>query len=186
MSDPDGMAADTGKKAAPPIILPGIPLNEVVINGVRTITDGAAHAFRSLMSGLGAAGDGISTFAGTMLLPANYHQKRQYRDYGLPKLPPPYIPGIVKSEDKEQAGSGTPRKKSSAQLRKEWEKETGLTWPNEPGDPTKKQGVHHKIPLADGGYDGMPNIEPRPSRDHTDLHKNNGDFKRWRERRNNN
>jgi RHS repeat-associated protein len=73
----------------------------------------------------------------------------------------------------------TPRKKSPAQLRKEWEEATGKPWPKDPNDPSKNQHAHHKKPLADGGEDGYPNIEPLPAQVHKELHKNNGDFKRW-------
>jgi len=91
--------------------------------------------------------------------------------------------GRLNVEGGEKAGSGTPRKKSSEQLRKEWEQGTGESWPKEPNNPDKSQAAHHKEPLADGGHDGYPNIEPKPAKDHVDLHKNNGDFKRWSQRK---
>jgi len=83
------------------------------------------------------------------------------------------------------AGSGTPRNKSSGQLRKEWEKGTGEKWPKEPDNPNKNQSAHHKEPLADGGHDGYPNVEPKPQKEHIEHHKQNGDFSRWRQRRGN-
>jgi len=167
MIDPDGMAADSTKKGG--VVIPvTIVLEEVIVTASRVLGNGLKY----LGTGVSTTAAGVGTFFGAMLLPSNYQQKWQYRDYGLPPLPPPYIPiNTDKDKEKETAASGTPRKKTTEQLRKEWEKEAGKTWPTEPGNPTKKQVAHHKIPLADGGYDGMPNIEPRPARDHTDLHK---------------
>lgn len=68
-------------------------------------------------------------------------------------------------------------------MRKEWENGTGEKWPKEPDDPSKNQHAHHKVPLANGGYDGYPNIEPLPAKEHREHHKQNGDFKRWGKRR---
>jgi hypothetical protein len=62
-------------------------------------------------------------------------------------------------------------------------KAEGKEWPSEPDNPDKKQIAHHKEPLANGGHDGYPNIEPKPKREHTEHHKKNGDFKEWRKRR---
>ena len=74
---------------------------------------------------------------------------------------------------------GTPRKKSAKRLRKEWEEATGKKWPKEPNDPTRNQVAHHIKPLADGGEDGYPNIEPKPADDHRSWHQALGDFVRW-------
>ena len=74
---------------------------------------------------------------------------------------------------------GTPRAKTGKQLRKEWEKATGKKWPKEPGDPSKNQVAHHIKPLADGGEDGYPNIEPKPADEHRAWHQQLGDFIRW-------
>ena len=90
---------------------------------------------------------------------------------------------VTKSEkvvaETENAIVKTPRIKTSAQLRKEWEVAEKNAWPKEPGDVTKNQHAHHKEPLADGGKDGYPNIEPLPAKDHRQLHKERGDHKRW-------
>jgi hypothetical protein len=73
----------------------------------------------------------------------------------------------------------TPRGKSTKQLRKEWEENTGETWPKEPNNPNKDQVVSHIEPLQDGGLDGYPNIEPVPAKIHHQAHKDNGDYSRW-------
>jgi RHS repeat-associated protein len=83
------------------------------------------------------------------------------------------------AEQAEKEVAKTARTKSSEQLRKEWEEGTGEKWPKEPDDPTKNQHAHHTKPLADGGQDGYPNVEPLPAKEHRALHKNNGDFQRW-------
>lgn len=104
-------------------------------------------------------------------------------------IPPPPIPYRLNSEDNKQESDGdakkpTPRTKSSKQLREEWEEATGQSWPKEPDNPNQNQAAHHSTPLADGGYDGYPNIEPKSRKDHVDHHKKNGDFKRWGSKRN--
>ena len=84
---------------------------------------------------------------------------------------------------KQSAGSGTPRKKSTAQLRKEWEDINGKNWPKEPENPSRNQVAHHTKPLADKGIDDGSNIEPKLKIKHINDHKANGDFKRWAKRR---
>jgi RHS repeat-associated core domain len=183
MIDPDGMVADTTQKSG--IVFPiTIMLDEVVIEASRILGNG----LKLLGAGVSATTAGVGTFFGAVLLPSNYHQKWQYRDYGLPQLPPPYIPINTdkdkdKDKDKEIAGSGTPRKKTTKQLRKEWEAGEGKPWPKDPDDPTQNQVAHHKKPLADGGYDGYPNITPMPRREHIKWHRENGDSARWGKRR---
>jgi len=104
MIDPDEMSADTtGKAIAPPLVMPGIPLNEVVVTAVRTVANAASRGLDYLTASLSSAAVGATTFVVTMGLPANYHQEWQYRDYGLPNLPLPYIPGIVKSSSEENS-----------------------------------------------------------------------------------
>ena len=76
--------------------------------------------------------------------------------------------------------SPTPRKKTTKQLREEWEAETGEKWPMEPDNPNKPQVVSHKKALQDGGHDGFPNTEPKPAKEHHENHKKNGDYSRWR------
>ena len=80
------------------------------------------------------------------------------------------------------AGSGTPRIKTTQQLRNEWEEANGTTWPKDPKT-GKNMVADHEIPLADGGADHGTNITPRTNSDHIQRHNANGDFKRWGSRR---
>ncbi|TCC96775.1 RHS repeat-associated core domain-containing protein [Pedobacter frigidisoli] len=75
--------------------------------------------------------------------------------------------------------ASTPRKKSPKKLRTEWEEGEGEAWPKEPTDSSANQHAHHPVPLADGGFDGYPNIVPLPAAGHRAHHKANGDYSRW-------
>ncbi len=90
------------------------------------------------------------------------------------------VENVIKYEDEVQdVVKNTPRLKSPSKLRKEWEDAENKVWPMDPDDLTKRQHAHHKKALADGGYDGYPNIEPLSAKEHRKLHKENGDSKRW-------
>ena len=72
---------------------------------------------------------------------------------------------------------------SSKTLRKKWEKSTGKEWPKEPGNSARNQSVSHKKALVDGGTNQVKNLEPKPWKEHQKMHKENGDFKRWAQKR---
>ncbi|MDL2213829.1 HNH endonuclease, partial [Bacteroides sp. OttesenSCG-928-N06] len=87
------------------------------------------------------------------------------------------------ASDANDAAKKTKRE-ASAKSRAKWEESTGEKLPKEPNNPSKNQDVSHKKPLADGGSNDVENIEPKPHKEHMDEHKQNGDFKRWGQRRN--
>jgi hypothetical protein len=77
-----------------------------------------------------------------------------------------------------EGGESSNGGKSNKQLRSDWEKKEGKTWPKDEAT-GKNQDVHHKKAVADGGARTLENIEPKPRADHVNHHKANGDFKRW-------
>lgn len=160
--DPDGR--DTLKEVR--ITAPRtVPPPETHIEPPKEIRPGPLPGFGPKFAGLGL-------FIYLMLSPANYGQDRDMEIRERERLRQVYA-----------SKTGTKRSKSAKQLKREWEKATGKKWPKEPGDPSRDQIAHHIIPLADEGFDGYPNIEPLPAKDHVKLHMDNGDFKRWSTRR---
>ena len=82
----------------------------------------------------------------------------------------------------------TTKRVASKTLRKKWEEHHGETWPQEPKTLSdgsrnpyvgRNQSVSHKKPLKDGGTNKVSNIYPQPWKEHLQMHKRRGDFKRW-------
>jgi RHS repeat-associated protein len=62
-------------------------------------------------------------------------------------------------------------------LRREWERLNDQPWPTDANG--RRHIAEHKVPLADGGVDDGTNIEPLTPEEHTQRHKDRGDFRRW-------
>ena len=169
MTDPDGMSSDSGKTPAP--APKPIQLKEVTIKGWAP----KKQHFGSYTYITYAPGQAIvrQNQADVLGLLEDWTQ--------LGRAIQIYVStsDIAAKNLLKMSKTGTPRRKTAKQLRKEWEKATGKTWPKEPNDPTRNQVAHHIKPLADGGEDGYPNIEPKPADEHRSWHQMLGDFIRW-------
>jgi len=167
MTDPDGMAADSNK--TPPAPKPPIQLKEVKIKG-----------YVPQKQYLGSYEYTIYV-PDQATLKANRAQAADFLEKWTPlgREVMVYLSMLDITSHMKMSKTGTPRAKSAKQLRKEWERATGKTWPKEPNDPTRNQVAHHIKPLADGGEDGYPNIEPKPADEHRSWHQQLGDFVRW-------
>jgi RHS repeat-associated protein len=75
------------------------------------------------------------------------------------------------------AGITSWAREKTDKLRKAWEGIHGVPWPKTADGRNKT--AHHDVPLADGGADAGENIVPMDPSDHTQHHKDKGDFKRW-------
>jgi uncharacterized protein RhaS with RHS repeats len=93
-----------------------------------------------------------------------------------------FIGNLFSSSNKGNSGGQQQTRKSSKQIRKEYEKATGKEWPKD-AVTGKNQDVSHIKPLADGGTNELDNVEPKIHKEHIEQHKKNGDFKRWGARR---
>jgi len=164
MTDPDGMEAENSNQGGTQP--PPKQLKEVVIKGVKKSKPKPAATVVLLPEALrlSALNEMNSIFS-------------NYTPLGRTVMVVTNLMDMANKVDFSKIG--TPRKKSAKQLRKEWERATGKTWPKEPNDPTKNQVAHHIKPLADGGEDGYPNIEPKPADEHRSWHQALGDFIRW-------
>jgi RHS repeat-associated protein len=74
-------------------------------------------------------------------------------------------------------GVRTPRE-DTRKLRRAWEAEHGEKWPKDPVT-GRNQDLHHDKPLADGGTNKVENVRPMTRADHTEHHRQAGDFRRW-------
>ena len=66
--------------------------------------------------------------------------------------------------------------------RRLWEQHTGQSWPTVP-ETGANYHLHHIIPKADGGGEGLDNYGPMEPSAHRQHHIDNGDFSRWAKRR---
>ncbi len=87
--------------------------------------------------------------------------------------------GTLKSEPTTESGE-TNKRESTSKLRKKWSEANNQEWPKEPDNPNKPQTVSHKKARQDNGTDDVGNIEPMPANEHHQMHKDNGDYSRWR------
>lgn len=85
------------------------------------------------------------------------------------------------SEQNKKKQQEAEQRKSSDQIRREWEKKNGKPWPIDKKT-GNKQDVQHKRAKADGGSDNQRNIKPMPRDKHMEHHKQRGDFVRWGKR----
>lgn len=169
MIDPDGMAADSVKTPAPALQPKPIELKEVVVKAVKNMW--ASVLTFGTRSFIAVPKPVMTATLGTQEIPVVGEV--------MDVITAGFVIYDLTKEPIKLSKRGTPRKKTAKQLRKEWEQATGKPWPKEPNDPNKNQHAHHKKPLADGGEDGYPNIEPLPAKAHFELHMKNGDFRRW-------
>lgn len=129
MIDLDGMAADSAGKPKP--LPPPIQLKEVVIKAAPVKKGNNAGLAFGLATSLNHIPKWLLTAdAVSQEIPVVNVILDIATIYELTK-------------DVKFSKIGTPRKKSSKQLKKEWKTATGKKWTKEPGDPSKDQVVSH-------------------------------------------
>jgi hypothetical protein len=166
MTDPDGMEAESSNQGGTQP--PPKQLKEVVITAKKTSKPKPQQAAT------------VALMPEALRLTARNEMNRVFSNYTPLGRTVMVVTNLMDMANKVDFSKiGTPRRKSAKQLRKEWERATGKTWPKEPNDPTRNQVAHHIEPLANGGQDGYPNIEPKPADEHRAWHKALGDFIRW-------
>lgn len=141
-----------------------------IVDGLGVVVDAAAVVVPGVPGGVGAATKGIRAVDKAV-------DATRVVDKGT---------DAAKALDNTTDISKQAKREAPAKSRAKWEEATGEKWPKDPQNPSKNQYVSHKKALADGGTNDVDNIEPKPHREHMDEHKQNGDFKRWGKRRNNN
>ncbi len=96
------------------------------------------------------------------------------RHGGIPHIFPGEVPPPAPVLENRRGSKGV------ATLRREWERLNGRSWPTDENG--RRHIAEHKQPLADGGADDGSNIEPLTPEEHTQQHKDRGDFQRWGKR----
>ena len=117
------------------------------IPGIETLVDVGGTTINLIEGDL----EGAAPYAAGLLLPLSGKQLK--------------AGGKGLEEIIDAAGSGTPRIKTTKQLRKEWEAIHGEAWPKDPST-GRNMVAHHEDALADRGVDAGNNITPKTNNEH--------------------